>query len=269
MRAAVLASVLILAGCGADAASEADAPPVDAALVALLADLHLADARATLAPDSTQPHLRDSLRAVAERTPWRVRFPIRPATTVWTLPTASVAEAYAQRRRWARGGLSGEPWVPPAYAGLFVVHALPLLGLALYFGWTENEARMRELAVKMYAKHCFKAEDSVATAATIGVGLGASDRTMQLGSSIFDSVAAGGLLCSGCLGAAMRLLTGLVRWESMTEAALRTEPRLEAGSMTVSVRSSPVHGPGQIGRAHVWTPVRQGWRMPASAGKRK
>ncbi|MEM1116701.1 MAG: hypothetical protein AAF845_08925 [Bacteroidota bacterium] len=65
MRAAVLASVLILAGCGADAASEADAPPVDAALVALLADLHLADARATLAPDSTQPHLRDSLRAVA------------------------------------------------------------------------------------------------------------------------------------------------------------------------------------------------------------
>ncbi|MEM1116070.1 MAG: glycosyltransferase [Bacteroidota bacterium] len=71
------------------------------------------------------------VRAVAERTPWRVRFPIRPATTVWTLPTASVAEAYAQRRRWARGGLSGDPWVPPAYAGLFVVHALPLLGLAL------------------------------------------------------------------------------------------------------------------------------------------
>ena len=62
MRAAALA--LVIAGCGTETATGDDAP-VDTALVALLADLHLADARAALAPDSLRPSLGDSLRAVA------------------------------------------------------------------------------------------------------------------------------------------------------------------------------------------------------------
>lgn len=69
------------------------------------------------------------VRAVADQTPWTVRFPISPATTVWTLPVASVSETYYQRRRWARGGLSGGPWVLPAYAAMFLTHALPLVAL--------------------------------------------------------------------------------------------------------------------------------------------
>jgi cellulose synthase/poly-beta-1,6-N-acetylglucosamine synthase-like glycosyltransferase len=62
---------------------------------------------------------------------WRVRFPLDAPAVVWSLPADSVAEAYGQRRRWARGGLSGDPWVFPLYVLLFVVHALPLVGLAL------------------------------------------------------------------------------------------------------------------------------------------
>lgn len=69
------------------------------------------------------------VRAIAERTPWSVRFPISPASVVWTLPASSVIATYDQRRRWARGGLTGDPWVLPVYAVLFAAHALPLVGL--------------------------------------------------------------------------------------------------------------------------------------------
>lgn len=57
---------LLLAGCGAPDAASGDGPPVDSTLVAALADLHLADARAALAPDSAQAESgSDSLRALA------------------------------------------------------------------------------------------------------------------------------------------------------------------------------------------------------------
>lgn len=62
---------------------------------------------------------------------WTVRFPLEAASVVWSLPADGFAEAYGQRRRWARGGLSGDPWVLPLYGLLFVVHALPLVGLAV------------------------------------------------------------------------------------------------------------------------------------------
>ncbi|PAP77549.1 glycosyltransferase [Rubrivirga marina] len=62
---------------------------------------------------------------------WRVRFPLDAAAVVWSLPADSLPQAYRQRRRWARGGLSGDPWVFPLYVLLFVVHALPLVGLAV------------------------------------------------------------------------------------------------------------------------------------------
>ena len=71
------------------------------------------------------------VQAVAERSPRRVRFPIDPEATVWTLPADGLAEAYAQRRRWARGGLGGGSWVIASYGLLFAVHALPIVGLAV------------------------------------------------------------------------------------------------------------------------------------------
>ena len=71
------------------------------------------------------------VQAVAERSPWRVRFPIDAEATVWTLPADGLAKAYAQRRRWARGGLSGGGWVVATYGLLFAVHALPVIGLAI------------------------------------------------------------------------------------------------------------------------------------------
>ena len=70
------------------------------------------------------------VRAVAAAG-WRVRFPLDAGSVVWSLPADSVAEAYGQRRRWARGGLSGDPWIYPLYVLLFVVHALPLVALAV------------------------------------------------------------------------------------------------------------------------------------------
>lgn len=69
------------------------------------------------------------VRSIADRTPWHVRFPLDEATTVWTLPASSVGHAYDQRRRWARGGLTGGPWVLGAYTALFAVHAAPVVGL--------------------------------------------------------------------------------------------------------------------------------------------
>ena len=69
------------------------------------------------------------VRAVAERTPFRVAIPLARDATVWTLPADDLGHAYAQRRRWARGGLGGGPAVWAAYVALFVGHALPLVML--------------------------------------------------------------------------------------------------------------------------------------------
>ncbi len=69
------------------------------------------------------------VRAIADGTDWRVRFPIAPDLVVWTMPADGIAETYGQRRRWARGGLSGDPWVLLLYALLFGIQAVLLAGL--------------------------------------------------------------------------------------------------------------------------------------------
>lgn len=64
MRAVPL--LLLLAGCGGADAASGNEVPVDSSLVDALVDLHLADARTTLTPDSLQsPAWADSLRTVA------------------------------------------------------------------------------------------------------------------------------------------------------------------------------------------------------------
>ena len=65
IRWVALAVAVGAAGCGE--ASSGDAPPVDSTLVELLADLHLADARATLDSTGTRGWLADSLRQSALR----------------------------------------------------------------------------------------------------------------------------------------------------------------------------------------------------------
>ena len=84
------------------------------------------------------------VRAVAEQTPWRVRFPLDSETTVWTLPANGFRSAYAQRRRWARGGVTGGAWVLATYGLLHTVHLLPLIGLA----WAPGAALL-SLALKV------------------------------------------------------------------------------------------------------------------------
>ena len=69
-RSALLAGsgLVLLAGCGgADEAADGLplTVPVDSALVDVLADVHLADARASLADSARQDALAESLRAVA------------------------------------------------------------------------------------------------------------------------------------------------------------------------------------------------------------
>ena len=71
------------------------------------------------------------VQAVTKQTTATVRFPLDADTTVWTLPTDSVLEAYEQRRRWARGGVSGGVPVLGVYGLLFGVHALLLAALVL------------------------------------------------------------------------------------------------------------------------------------------
>ncbi len=86
------------------------------------------------------------VRAVAERSAFRVRFPVSAPTTVWTLPVDGVAAAYRQRRRWARGGLTGGAPVVTAYVGLWAVHALPLAGLLVAPGVAAGAIAVKTLA---------------------------------------------------------------------------------------------------------------------------
>ncbi len=86
------------------------------------------------------------VRAVAERSAFRVRFPVSAPTTVWTLPVDGLAAAYRQRRRWARGGLTGGAPVVAAYVGLWTVHALPLVGLLVAPGLAAGAIAIKMLA---------------------------------------------------------------------------------------------------------------------------
>ena len=90
------------------------------------------------------------VRAVAERTRWRVRFPLDPDATVWTHPVEGLRSAYLQRQRWARGGLAGGAWVVGTYALLHLVHLLPLVGLVVAPG-----AAALALALKVSADVAF------------------------------------------------------------------------------------------------------------------
>ncbi|MEM1056644.1 MAG: glycosyltransferase [Bacteroidota bacterium] len=69
--------------------------------------------------------------AIAEQTPWRLRFPIYPDTLVRTFPARSLGHAYRQRRRWARGGLNAGPVLWATYVLAHLVHLLPIIGLVL------------------------------------------------------------------------------------------------------------------------------------------
>ena len=87
-----------------------------------------------------------ALYSAIARTPWRVRFPVRPQTLVRTVPARDLTHAYRQRRRWARGGLRAGPTLWGAYVLAYVAHAVPLVGLAVAPG-----AGLAALAVKLGA----------------------------------------------------------------------------------------------------------------------
>ena len=63
--AAALAALAALPGCGPEPGAEAEPVPVDSALVRVLTDVALADARASIAAPARRAALADSLRAVA------------------------------------------------------------------------------------------------------------------------------------------------------------------------------------------------------------
>lgn len=70
------------------------------------------------------------VRAVAEAG-WAVRFPMDPGALVLSHPADGLGDAYAQRRRWARGGLGDNAWVLPVYVFVFAVHAVLVAGLVV------------------------------------------------------------------------------------------------------------------------------------------
>lgn len=71
------------------------------------------------------------LRALADTTAWRIRFPNDPALINQTLPTDSLASAYRQRARWARGGARAPGWVYPLYVAFLSVPVLLGVGLVV------------------------------------------------------------------------------------------------------------------------------------------
>lgn len=85
-------------------------------------------------------------KAIADGSLWRVRFPLRASTLVRTLPARSLAHAYRQRRRWARGGMRAGPTLWAAYVLAHLAHLLPLAGLLL-----APQAALVTLAVKLGA----------------------------------------------------------------------------------------------------------------------
>lgn len=68
-------------------------------------------------------------QAIAERTAWKARFPADPRLHVRTRPLACWRDVYAQRRRWARGGLRARPAVLAGLGLVFAAHAGPALVL--------------------------------------------------------------------------------------------------------------------------------------------
>src|SRR5690606_39640692 len=68
-------------------------------------------------------------RTVAERSGFRVRYRFDPSLRTTALRLARWRDAYAHRRRWARGGLWAPAWVYGAYAVAHLAHLLPLAAL--------------------------------------------------------------------------------------------------------------------------------------------
>ncbi|NNF56945.1 MAG: glycosyltransferase [Rhodothermaceae bacterium] len=70
-------------------------------------------------------------KTVADRSGFRVRFPLDPALHNATLPLTRLGDVYQQRRRWARGGMRAPLWVHGIYAIGHLAHLLPLVALVL------------------------------------------------------------------------------------------------------------------------------------------
>ena len=105
------------------------------------------------------------VRAVDRATPWAVRFVRDARADVWTLPVETVAQAYAQRRRWARGGLGGSAGVFAVYAGLFASHVALVAGLIL-----APLAGLGALAVKVACDGAVQAGVRRRTGSAVGLG---------------------------------------------------------------------------------------------------
>jgi 1,2-diacylglycerol 3-beta-glucosyltransferase len=68
-------------------------------------------------------------RAIHEQTPWQVGLVLDQRFRNITLPLRSIKDVFAQRKRWARGGLDTRPWVHGVYALVYFTHLLPVIML--------------------------------------------------------------------------------------------------------------------------------------------
>ncbi len=60
---------------------------------------------------------------------WQVRLVLDAPLGNFTLPLTSLREVFAQRKRWARGGLAAPPWAYLAYLLFYLTHLLLFGGL--------------------------------------------------------------------------------------------------------------------------------------------
>jgi len=69
------------------------------------------------------------LKAIAERTSWRIQFPIDPEITVRSLPLHRAKDFIRQRQRWVAGGKGARPYGKFVMAAAFLFHLIGPLGL--------------------------------------------------------------------------------------------------------------------------------------------
>ena len=75
-------------------------------------------------------------KTIGYKSKWKIRYPVRRASLVWSRPCASVGEVYRQKKRWGRGGVGIHPLGFAIMSIGFLMNAalitLPFAGLPLW-----------------------------------------------------------------------------------------------------------------------------------------
>ncbi|MFN3595680.1 MAG: glycosyltransferase [Rubricoccaceae bacterium] len=103
------------------------------------------------------------LRAVQDRSHWRVGFSAEPDTTVKTLGLDSPGAVFRQRLRWMRGGLKASPAVMAGGTAVFALHAGIAGGLAARVPEAAGAAALKAFGDHLLAHRGFASRTGAVT----------------------------------------------------------------------------------------------------------